>query len=348
MATLKMTRQERAQWQRLYALADRVDRLSPWEWMGAADSFGLAFHGKQEPGFVMFGGQPKGFRHVRFLMGWKAFYELVTRLAEPAKQTPTWLLEIPMLELLFVEERLLFDHERVFLSALGREVADGQATPVFRSIVPGYHPWLPDAAERAELEAALYQAYGMAMRVESDGMLLKARFPHEILLRAQDGQGVWRDTWSPVKEMADEEIEVKIVAKPLQALAAGPLWPMSVQLDLVFTPLTIGPAGRRPQTAYVLLAVDAVSGMILAEDLFQATEGIAAMWAKVPERLVEIFGRLGGCPESIEVATDRMANLLRPLGEILPFKLVRRERLAMLEKARVKLSEYMKNLDAKN
>jgi hypothetical protein len=167
-------------------------------------------------------------------------------------------------------------------------------------------------------------------------------------MRTQDAQGEWSDVWSAVKDVADEEIEVRLGAKPLQTLTSKPLWPMTVQLDLVFTPLTIGPDGHRPQTAYVLLAVDAVSGMILAEDLFQATEGIAQMWAKLPERLLEIFERLGGCPETIEVNSDRMANLLRPLGEILPFKMVRRERLAMLEKAREKLSDYMKSLDSKS
>jgi hypothetical protein len=348
MATLKMTRQEKAQWQRLYESAERLDRLSPWEWMSVTDCFGLLFHGSGEPCFVVFGGQPKAFRHIRFLMGWKAFYDMITRLADPSKQTPTWLLEIPMIELLFVNKDLLFEHERAFLDALKRTPDDGYGTPVFRSILPGYHPWLPDADERAILETAMYQAFGMAMRVESDGMLLKSRFPREVLLRTQDAQGEWRDTWSAVKELADEEVEVRIKAQPLQTLAAKPLWPMTVQLDLVFTPLTIGSAGQRPQTAYVLLVVDAVSGLIIAEDLFQATEGIARMWAKVPERLLELFARLGGCPETIEICSDRMANLLRPLGETIPFRMVRRERLAMLEKAREKLSEYMKRLDAKD
>jgi hypothetical protein len=348
MSTLKMTRQEKAQWQRLYALADRLDHLSPWEWMSVADCFGLLFHGVSEPCFVVFGGQPKAFRHVRFLLGWKAFYDLVTRLAEPAKQTATWLLEIPMIELLFIADDLLFDHECALLAALDRAGEREGLTPIFRSILPGYHPWLPDKDERTILDAALYQAFGMAMRVESDGMLLKSRFPREVLMRTQDERGEWHDAWSAVKEMADEEIEVRIAAKPLQTLTSKPLWPLTVQLDLVFTPLTIGPEGHRPQTAYVLLAVDAVSGMIIAEDLLHAAEGIPQMWAKIPERLLEIFARLGGCPEAIEICSDRMANLLRPLGEFIPFRMIRRERLAMLEKARGKLSDYMKNLDSKS
>lgn len=344
-ASRRMTRQEKEQWKRLYGMAERLDQLDPWQWMGVADCFGLEIPGLEEPCFVVFGGQSKAFRNIRFLFGWKAFYDLVTRLADPSKQVATWLLEIRMIELLFVSEELLFEHEKKFLSQLRRKADGACSTPVFRSIIPGYHPWLPDEGEREVLEPILYQAFGMAMRVESDGLLLKSRFPRDILLRKQDAKGVWQDTWSPVKEVGDEEVEVRIESARLKEVRAKPLRPMTMQLDLVFMPLTIRPDRQRPQTAYVLLAVDAQTGMIVAGDLCQATEGIAQMWSQIPERLLEIFSRLGGCPAAIEICGDRMANLLRPLGEFLPFKMVRRERLAMLEKARDTLSDQMLKRD---
>ena len=341
MASNKMTTPEKLQWQKLYAMAERLDQLDPWQWVGAADCFGIEVPGWDEPCFVVFGGQSKAFRTVRFLLGWKAFYDLVTRLADPVKQVPTWLLEIRMIELLFVSEDLLFEHEQKLLKVLKRTADATCATPVFRSIIPGYHPWLPEERERDLLETVLYQAFGMAMRVESDGLLLKNRFPREILMRKLNAKGVWQDAWSPVKEVGDEEVEVRIESKRLQAIRSTPLTPVTMQLDLVFTPLQILPEGQRPQTAYVLLAVDAQSGLIIAGELLQATEGVAHMWAQIPERLLEIFERLGGCPEAIEIATDRMANLLRPLGEFLPFKMVRREQLAMLDNARNNVSAYI-------
>ncbi len=347
MAAQKMTRQEKAQWQRLFALAEQLNRLDPWQWMSVADCFGVKLPDMPEPCFVTFGGESKAFRNIRFLMGWKAFYDLVTRMADPAKQAASWLLEIRMNELLFVNADLLFEHEQVFLETM-RRAADGTYnTPVFRSIIPGYHPWLPDAQERDVMEIVLYQTFGLAMRVESDGLLLKQRFPRDILVRTQDDHGVWQDSWMPVKDIKAEEAEVRIDSKRLQMLRANPMRPGRIQLDLVFTPMTIRPDGQRPQTAYVLLAVDADSGLILAGDLFQATDGIPQMWSLVPGRLLEVFERLGGYPEVIEICCDRMANLLRPLGEFIPFKMVRRERLVMLEKAREHLSEYLMHREEK-
>ncbi|MEI7902897.1 MAG: hypothetical protein WCK89_21845, partial [bacterium] len=208
MAAPKMTRQEKAQWQRLYAMAGRLDQIDAWQWMGIADCFGVEVPGWDEPCFVIFGGQSKAYRNVRFLLGWKAFYNLVTLLADPAKQVPAWLLEIRMLELSFVSGDLLFEHEQKLLATLKRQADATCATPVFRSIIPGYHPWLPENRERDLLEVVLYQALGMAMRVEADDLLLKTRFPREILMRKPEAQGVWKDVWSPVKEVGDEEVDV--------------------------------------------------------------------------------------------------------------------------------------------
>ena len=347
MAASNDTLDARDQWKRLFGLADRLDQLDPWQWMGLPDCFGVAVPGWEEPCFAVFGGQPKAFRNVRFLLGWKSFYDFVTRSADPAKQVATWLLELRMIELLFVGRELLFDHEMPLLRAVGRRPSKAFSTPVFRSVIPGYHPWFPDEKERALLEVALYQVYGMAMRVESNGLLLKSRFPREILVRRQDGKGAWKDAWMPAKAMGDEEVEVHIESKWLQGLQSKPMKAATLQIDLAFTPLRLLPAGSRPQTAYVLLAVDAESGFIVAGDLLQATQGVANMWAQVPERLLRVFDRFGGCPATIEVCSDRMANILRPLGELLPFKMVRREKLAALETAREHLSSYLTRSDGK-
>lgn len=338
---IKLTKVEKAQWRELYALAERLDQLDPWQWMDMADCFGLAMPGMEEPCFVVFSGESGKLRSLRLLLGWKALYDFMTKISNRANQAEPWLLEIRMIELIFASDDLIFRHEADFLKSMKIKTGDAFGIPVFRSIIPGYQPWLPDQAECGLVAAALYQAFGMAMRVENEAKLLKERFPAQILVRKQDAKGAWQDGWMPVKELADEEVEVHIESHWLEALKQGALVPVTVQVDLAFMPMTIQAGQQRPQTAYVLLAVDAEKGMILSGEVLQATEGIAKMWAQVPERLLELFGRLGGCPAVIEVKSDRMANLLRPLEEFLPFKMVRRERLGMLSKAYDSLGEYI-------
>ncbi len=338
---IKLTKVEKKQWRDLYALAGRLDKLDPWQWMDLADCFGIVLPEMEEPCFVILSGESGKLRSVRMLLGWKALYDFMTKISNRAKQAEPWLLEIRMIELIFANEDIIFRHESDFLKSMRIKTGKDFDTPVFRSIIPGYQPWLPDQAECGLVAVALYQAFGMALRVENEAMLLKERFPSQILIRKQDAKGEWQDVWMPVKELADEEVEVRIESHQLETLKQGHLISVTVQIDLAFFPMTIQSGRQRPQTAYVLLAVDAENGMILSSEVLQATEGIAKMWAQVPVRLLEIFDKLGGCPSVIEVKSDRMANLLRPLEEFLPFKMVRRERLGMLAKAHDSLGAYI-------
>jgi hypothetical protein len=80
----RLTRVEKAQWQRLYAMADQ---LGDWTlgtgWRRPTVSYRIA--GQDEPCFVIFGGGSHEFRSVRFV--WvEAFHDFVSRLADPAKR----------------------------------------------------------------------------------------------------------------------------------------------------------------------------------------------------------------------------------------------------------------------
>ncbi|MDD4101517.1 MAG: hypothetical protein PHU80_02650 [Kiritimatiellae bacterium] len=338
---IKMPKVEKERWRELYSLAERIDRLDPWQWMDIADCFGIVLPEMPEPCFVIFSGESRKLRSLRMLLGWKALYDFMTKISNQAAQAEPWLLEIRMIELIFANQELIFRHEADFLKSMRIKADNDFRTPVFRSIIPGYQPWLPDQDECGLVSTALYQAFGMAMRVENEPALLKEHFPAKILIRKQDSKGGWQDGWMPVKELADEEVEVRIEASRLEALKKKPVVKAALQLDLAFMPMTIQAGQHRPQTAYLLLAVDAENGMILSGEVMQATDGIANMWGQVPDRLVEVFQKIGGCPAVIEVKSDRMANLLRPLEEFLPFKMVRREKLDMLAKAYDSLGEYI-------
>jgi hypothetical protein len=337
----KMGVDEQKRWRELYSLAGRIDELNPWQWMDVADCFGISLPDMQEPCFVTYNGEPGKLRSVRMLLGWKALYDFMTKISDKASDGDPWLLEIRMIELVFVNDVMIFKHEQEFLDSMRIKVGAEFKTPVFRSIVPGYHPWLPDRSEIELISTALYQAYGMAMRVESDALLLKEHLPRQVLIRRKDDACDWQEEWVPMQQIADEEVEVSIASSLLGALSKRPLLPAVVQIDLAFIPMTIQPGGQRPQTTYLLLVVDANNGMILSGEIMQAMEGIAAMWGQVPVRLLTIFKKLGGCPEVIEIKSDRMANILRPLEEFLPFKMVRRERLNMLTKAYESLGEHI-------
>ncbi len=327
-----MRKVERNQWLRLYQLADKIKALKAWEWMGIQDCFGVMTNEMHEPCTVLFCNSESSGFDIRFMIGWKSFYDMVIHLAKPALQEPSFLLELRFVNLLFLESAQMGEHEQAVLDAIGRKPDAEGKSPVFRSFIPGYHPWQPDSHERDLLEDAMYQTLGMVLRVESNGDLLKPRFPHELLIREKRESGEWHDRWVRVKNPVNEEVEVSVEKRRIYALRGKPLLPITVQMDLILTSLAVQTLkNKRPQTTYVLLLVDVSSGKIYSGELMHATEGVPQMWGHIPERLLSIFEQMNGCPSTIELRSDRMANLMRPLSELLSFKMVRRERLSVLE-----------------
>jgi hypothetical protein len=328
-------------WLRLYDLADRLRSLAPWDWMGIADSFGVRLADSDETGFVAFLGQGADFRACAVFRGWDAWRDaLAARLSQ---DEPVWMIETPQLQLAYFDRSLVSSAEAEVIRALGRRYRGRQAWPVFRCHRVGYLPWMVDQDEAHWLAGVLHQAYGMAMRVETDRSLLQSRFPEAFLVRVQDRQGAWSDDWQVLPQATNTEISVSIDLGKIGRLKAGPPQTRRLQIDLAITTAVVRAASEaRPQTAYVLMVVDAETGRIEAGEILQATGGIEAMWARVPDLLLQVFLALGGCPREIEVRSERMANVVRSLSEMLPFRLTRREKLGYLEQAREGLNAYFK------
>lgn len=330
-----------ATWSRLYDLADRLKKLSPWDWMGPADSFGVRLAGSDETGFVTFLGQGADYRAIAVFRGWDAWRDaLAARLAH---DEPGWMIETPQLQLAYFDRALITSVEAGIIRALGRRYRGRQAWPVFRCHRVGYLPWTVDPDEAQWLAGVLHQAYGMAMRVESDPEWLPSRFPDAFLVRVQDRLGAWTDDWQSLPPAANAEIAISIDLGKVGRIKAAASQTRRLQVDLAITTAVVQAAGEtRPQTAYVLMVVDAETGRIEAGEILQATSGIEAMWAQVPDILLQVFLAMGGCPREIEVRTERMANVVRSLIELLPFRLTRREKLGYLEQAREGLNAYFK------
>lgn len=346
----QLTREERGQWDALIKRADAIWRLSPWGWCRTGDCFGIHPAGLDEPFFAAFcegvgEGGDAGIRVVRYLRGWRALFDFMVQAHSPTKSVATWLMEIPMLEMLFLPPELLFPHEGILYGELGApSYGPKKLRPVFRSVVPGYHPWLPDGEERALLDTLVYQTLGMMLRLEGGREALSAGGPGHLLVLTQDASGAWSDAYPPARLFSDEGVEVCLTAGLLRRLSRQPLRDADVQIDLHFLPVVPGFSAAmpgdeilaksldgRPGTLFCLIVADTKTGEVQHTGALRASDGIAAMWGAVPEMLVDLFEKTGGCPSVIEVTGDRMANLMHSLEAYLPFKLVRRGKLDMVE-----------------
>ena len=316
-------------WRRLYALGDRIRALAPWQWIGEEDYFGVEVPGPRPVWLVTFlGGIHREYFACTAYDGWEALRDTLTVQAADSPDDAVRVLEIPHLQMVFTARALIQDAEKRVARALGRHYDGSGDWPVFRDFRAGYLPW-PVAAGQAEtLATVLRQALGMALRVEDERDLLHGQ-PGAYLFRVADGAGGWRDEWRERPALPEPELAIGLDAATVNALRQARKLGLQVEVDLVLTQGTVQfKRGVRPQTMYALAVVDAATGYVHGVEVLQAADGgVASMWSQVPDTVVRLGHRMGGCPRQVDVRTDRMMNVLRPLTEMFPIRLTRRQSL---------------------
>lgn len=107
-----------------------------------------------------------------------------------------------------------------------------------------------------------------------------------------------------------------------------------LEMDLFMLPTPIMEGKDRPFFPYMLLAVDTGSGMVIGHDLLTADPSLEAMWASIPQTVIEQFAATAILPERVTVGSEPLYGLLQPLAESLDFELEYSDTLLILDQVR--------------
>lgn len=336
-------RPTQAEWLALFEAAGRVKALAPWEWMTEEDVFGVRDPEAGEIGFVsVMGRQGEHFgisvyRGVEGLSGF-AYVQTVDLEAYPEM-----LFEIPQLQASFEDRETLRAEERALIKELGLRFRGRKAWPQFQSFRPGFLPWLPDALEARVLTRALEQLLEVAPRVREDPALLRSSGEGNFFVRVPGGAGGdgWSDRVEHVESPPPTPIPVCWNAETLEALTRLKPSGMSVAVDFFLLPAPIAEEGKRPVFPYVLLVVDAESGIVVATDILSVQESPEEMWGRVPAALLEVLNQAELLPGELRVRSDLLATVLKPVAEELQVPLTLFEELDELDRAKHSLFERL-------
>ena len=162
------------------------------------------------------------------------------------------------------------------------------------------------------------------------------------LLRVPRREGetlIWEDTTTGVPPLDAPPIEVEMEAMKMEALGLLPMRKAHLDLDFFMLPAPVMDQGDRPYFPYMLMVVDAESGMFLGSELLQPFPSLEAMWGSVPETLTDRLSGVELLPEKISVVSDLLFALLEPLAEEAGFELELAPSLPGLEAVREGLLE---------
>ena len=253
---------------------------------------------------------------VRFLMleGWQTFHDYIHARVDRNFGFYSTPMEMPHFEMV---------------------VFSGGDVHVFRHD-PGYMPRALGARESELCAKVMWEAYGVMMRLETDGNLpLKYAAEKAMFARVQDASGNWADSPMEIPPMRPYVEEISFSKANLAKAKDMPLADgYQIELDFRILPnmMTREECAR---CAYELLAVDSASGERIFSDRTSVVpdSGLKGMWLQMPSKVLERLIEGQRLPAQIKVTSGRVFRLLRFLSHELPIKLSLHDKLEKLEDA---------------
>jgi hypothetical protein len=330
MAKKAPTEQE---WRALYAAADQLFKLKPWEWMLDADIFGVRDPETQQIGYCcVMGNMGEHFALAVYLgdEGLRGYRQIQSGAFEQNPMEAMFVQDC--LQVSFEDRDLLDKEDRDQIKALGLKYRGRNAWPFIRNYTPGYYPWFLTAPEVRFLTLALGQVCAVATRFADDPAIFDSPTKGALLVR-ELAAGAWREIWHrpdltpPPRSAAPPVDEIRI-----QRLRQTKLRPTNGWESGRFTlpqPIQDKP-NQRPYYAVTALLVDATSGMILAPII-----GTPENWrANYQNHVLDFIERQRLLPREITSTDAELRDLLAPICAALGIKLRAPRHTPMFEDAR--------------
>jgi hypothetical protein len=326
-------------WRKLYALADRVKALAPWEWMDESHMFGVRDPDTEELGFVSVMGRLGEHFAIALYLGSEGLEGFQVMESGSLEDNPMMLMDVPQLQLSFADREEIDKSDREVMQKLNLKYRGAKSWPQFRSFCMGFLPWYLTGEEARFLAHALEQLLEMAPRLKTDPDFV---FPEkelalsagdddeddslgEYLVREADklenGSLQWRESMQTIPLPVPDDFHVTISPDDMDTAFALPLSQMTREIAFVPLPTPVGESGQRPYLPRGLFIVDAPSCFILALEMVPPLPNANAAWEKVPQMVLTHLAKSQARPGHIKVADELLYELLAPLCDQMRIKL---------------------------
>lgn len=281
----------------------KMDALDLWG-QAAKYNFAVRPRGTVIPYFctVILGDRKPVKARLLMLEGWKTLHDFVRTRVDANFGFYTSPMEMPHFELVVLTDGMqkLFRHD------------------------PGYMPQEANDIQREFVARILWEAYGVMMRIETDGAL-PMRFAGEkaVFARVEGADGKWSDEPLVIPDPPPHEERISL-PKELVKKAKDLPFVREDSLEVDFRMVCgLQTNEKRPRCVYQLVGRDPKSGtpVIASNTSVHPEAGLRGMWESIPVQLVSELIRLGKLPGEIKVKSGRVFRMLRPLCLELPFKL---------------------------
>lgn len=326
------------QWRRLHELANRIKTLKPWTFLEEDDVFGVRDPSSGEDGFVSVMGRYGEHFAIALYLGAESLANFWEMQSSGIAVSPAILLATRQLLLSFDDRDALDKEDRAIIKAIGAKYRGRQAWPLFRSFVPGYLPWKLEADEADVLIHALEQTLDVVGRAAVDDELLSPPDNDDFYLiripSVQDRTITWSDQMTKVLPPEPRELNVPIDLDMVESVRKLPKKKTTVEIDSVLFPQPVVSDTGRPYLPTMLLLVDDVTGMVLANEFLPPQKDMMDTLAQIPQMLLVQIKLWGTIPGTVMVSNQLLESLLTLMKDATGWKVKVQDELVMLNAAR--------------
>jgi hypothetical protein len=330
------------EWKDLYDAAIEFKKIKCWDWMWDTNIFGVQNPLTGEIGYCcVMGGAGEHFALAVYQgsEGLNGYLTLQSGTKYPSLEDIISLQKLLMAS--FEDWELLQKEDFQLIKKIDLKFSGPDSWPLFRSYLPGYHPWYLTGEEARYLTLCLWQAIDVSLRFKADSEMLTPPKENHYLIRVpqKNETGLfWEDMWMEPLPLQKKEIivepidEVRLEKIKRRIPNRQGVW----EVDYFYYLSPIRDKEERPYYPYVTLWVDQHSGFILRHNLAKPAECMSEFQVN----FFKLAEKRKILPREILVKKEETLKLLEPIASELGINIRRVKELKMLEDAQASMSEF--------
>ncbi|MGC9293325.1 MAG: DUF7309 domain-containing protein [Acidobacteriaceae bacterium] len=216
----------------------------------------------------------------------------------------------------FVPRAELLRQDRELLAALGHPRGRGLASPIFRTMRPGFFPWFVTAEEARTLAECIHAVIVVCAAVASqeNAEFWERADTYPMVTRMEGAEPQYHvEMFHSVLPPGPPVAPVRLAEETLLAVRAQDYAVRGVmELDITYSGVAIGKKNERNSCASIAIAVDAETGMVLAPEVTDASVPAGDTLARVFLKAIQASRTL---PKEVRVRKQELKDSLAPLME---------------------------------
>jgi hypothetical protein len=287
-------------------LSTRLNEMAPWNYLEEIEVFGVRMPDSGKQYFVSImgaAGEHYGMAAYEDVQGLLSFWDL----QQPARwMRPSELLLIPHLMVSFENRDMIDPPDRKKMKELGFSFRGRNAWPLFRHVIPGFLPFMPEDEALDHLVIVMEQAINVFERAKTGiGFIHPENMDENVyLVRAMSGQesgpGQWNDTYWQM-ELPKMNHQMNFIARERDKISSLPKSRDTFQADIALLSYQIAEPGKKVFFASMYLFVSKKYGTVLDFNLLTPIDGVNAMHARFPDLLIKSILKMNIQPAAIEI-----------------------------------------------